>query len=73
MRNVSYMRMFIDMTKEFIGTGEVAKRLNMPRATVAYQAARGVLPTVGKMSGNNGAYLFNPKDIEALASEEAKA
>lgn len=56
---------------DLIASPEVAKLLNIDPRTVQRQAERGELPTVGKLPGRTGAFLFDRTVIEALATERA--
>lgn len=48
-------------------TNEVAAMLNMQPRTVQRQAHAGQLPTVGKLPGRTGAFLFDRDAIEQIA------
>lgn len=50
-----------------IGTREAAEILKMPRRTLAYRASKGITPSIGKVPGVSGSYLFDRETIEALA------
>lgn len=50
-----------------------AKRLGRPLRTVIRHAKTGVLPTIGKVEGPRGAYLFDRDAIEAIATERGAA
>lgn len=56
---------------QLISVSEVSRILDRPTRTVKEQAKRGVLPTVGKLPGLTGAYLFDRAAIEALAEAGA--
>lgn len=45
----------------------VAQRLNVDRTTVIRLVKAGDLVPVAKLPGRTGAFLFNPRDVEALA------
>lgn len=51
---------------------EVAERLGIARQTVAWRVARGQLTPAQKLPGRNGAYLFDPEQIEALTEKVAR-
>jgi predicted DNA-binding transcriptional regulator AlpA len=44
---------------DHITTSEVARMLQMPLATVKRYAATGKLPTVCKLAGTTGAYVYD--------------
>lgn len=50
-----------------------AKRLGRPLRTVTRHAKDGILPTIGKVDGPRGAYLFDRDAIEAIANERGAA
>ena len=54
-----------------IGAKEVAKILGIDRRQILRMVKAGKLPTLTKLDGDTGAYLFNRSDIEALANEVA--
>lgn len=58
---------------EYLTTAQVAGILDRPISTVQWQAAHGVLPVAMKLPGINGAYLFDPHAIRALAAEQVTA
>lgn len=51
---------------DIITTTEVAKLLGIDPRTVQRKAISGELPTVSKLPGETGAYLFSRTAIEAL-------
>lgn len=51
-------------------TSEVAKALGKQARTIQRQADSGLLPTIGKLPGRTGAYLFDRTEIEKLANAE---
>ena len=51
---------------DIITTTEVAKLLGIDPRTVQRKAISGGLPTVSKLPGETGAYLFSRAAIEAL-------
>ena len=53
-------------SRDIISTTEVAKILGIDPRTVQRKAISGELPTVSKLPGSTGAYLFNRADIEAF-------
>lgn len=54
----------------FITTKEVAEQLGRSKATVKRMAADGRLPYVTKVSGDTGAYLFDPAAVAEFAASE---
>lgn len=52
-----------------ITTAEVADRLGISARTVIRYAASGDLPTVGKLAGLRGPWLFDP-DVVALFARQ---
>ena len=52
-------------------TTEVAALLGKQTRTVQRQADAGLLPTIGKLPGRTGAYLFDRDAIEALTERAA--
>lgn len=66
-----YFRHMLKNQPDLIASPEVAKLLNIDPRTVQRQAERGELPTVGKLPGRTGAFLFDRTVIEALAAERA--
>lgn len=58
---------------DYMTTPEVAAALKRPVSTVQWQAANGVLPVAMKLPGKNGAYLYDPAEIKALAAREVTA
>ncbi|RZT59359.1 helix-turn-helix protein [Microcella alkaliphila] len=52
-------------------TTEVATLLGKQARTIQRQADAGILPTIGKLPGRTGAYLFDRALIEQLAKGEA--
>ena len=53
---------------DIIATTEVAKLLGIDPRTVQRKAISGELPTVSKLPGKTGPYLFNRSNILALLS-----
>jgi excisionase family DNA binding protein len=47
---------------------EVADLLGLPRRTIQRQAKAGQLPTIGKLPGSRGAYLFDRDSIVERAA-----
>lgn len=56
-----------------IGTATVARLLGLSRRTVKRQAAEGKLPTVARLDGDTGAFVFDRADILALRDERIAA
>lgn len=54
---------------DLIGAAEACEMLRVDRATITRWVVSGKLPTVHKMPGKSGAYLFNRADVEQIASE----
>jgi hypothetical protein len=52
-----------------ITSPEAGRILGKSARTVQRMADADELPTIGKLSGPNGAYLFDREAIEALAAE----
>ena len=52
-------------------TTEVAQLLGKQTRTIQRQADAGLLPTIGKLPGRTGAYLFDREQIEALTERAA--
>jgi excisionase family DNA binding protein len=59
------------MNDETITTGEVASILGLSLSTTKRRARRGELPTVGKLPGRTGSYLFSRSTIEFIAKQAA--
>ena len=59
-------------TVDLIGSAEAEVILDIDRATVTRWAASGRLKLVGRLSGTNGALLFDRAQVSAVA-EEIKA
>lgn len=55
-------------TPDVVTAAWVAERLHRPLRTVVRQARDGKLPTVGKLPGRTGAYLFDREAIEEVAA-----
>lgn len=51
-----------------IGTTQAAQRLGVDRATVTRMVADGRLAPAGKLPHRNGAFLFDPRDVDKLAA-----
>lgn len=69
--NMPYLRHMLKNQPDLIASPEVARLLRLDARTVQRQAERGELPTVGKLPGRTGAYLFDRQVIEALVLERA--
>lgn len=66
--------MMCDMSQtDHITTSEVAQMLQMPPATVKRYAATGKLPTVCKLAGATGAYVYSRAAITEWAAERSAA
>lgn len=57
---------------DIITTTEVAKLLRIDARTVQRKATTGELPTVSKLPGETGAYLFDRATILTLATPTAR-
>jgi len=55
-----------------LSSKQVAKRLRVSVRTVQRRAEDGEIPAL-KMDGETGAYLFDPRTIEALAHSDQDA
>lgn len=55
-----------------MSTRDVARALGTSVPTVNRHARNGALPFATKAPGSRGAYMFDPKVIEALAAERAR-
>ncbi len=53
--------------QKLLSTVEVATMLNVDPRTVQRRAEAGELPTVAKMPGSTGAYIFDAAVIEPMA------
>ncbi len=60
-------------TPVIVSAAWTAKRLGQPLRTVTRHAKTGVIPTIGKVQGPRGAYLFDRDVIEAIANERGAA
>lgn len=58
---------------DLIASTEAARLLNIDARTVQRKAERQEIPTVGKLPGRTGAFLFDRDVIEALAAESERA
>tara|TARA_R110000868_G_scaffold57749_2_gene178324 strand:- start:480 stop:668 length:189 start_codon:yes stop_codon:yes gene_type:complete len=58
---------------DHISTAEVAQMLQMPLATVKRYAAAGKLPTVCKLAGTTGAYVYDRAAIIEWQAERSAA
>ena len=56
------------MPLDLIGTTEAAERLGVDRSTFFRWMQLGRITPVLKLPGQTGAMLFNPDDVDALAS-----
>ena len=56
---------------DLIGAAEAAEIAGVKRSTITRWADTGRLPTVTKLPGQTGAYLFRRSDVEALSQETA--
>ncbi|KKO87258.1 hypothetical protein VH15_05880 [Corynebacterium ulcerans] len=61
------------MSNKLLTTAAVAKILGLPHSTVTWRARTGRLTPAMKLPGINGAYLFDPREIEQLASKKGPA
>ena len=59
------------MTKPsaLMGTSEAREMLGVSKDTLIRMIARGVIRTVGKLPGPNGAYLFDRAEVERHKAE----
>lgn len=53
---------------QFIGSADVCKRLGIDRGTLTRWIQLGRIKPAGKLPGANGAYLWDPVYIDALAA-----
>lgn len=58
---------------ELIGSAEACALLDVDRSTLVRLIHAGKLQPRAKMPGANGAYVFDPSAIEALAAERRAA
>ena len=49
-----------------IGSAEVCEALDIDRATLARWVTREIAHPIAKLSGKNGAYVFEPAEVERL-------
>lgn len=56
----------MSQSAHLLSTAEVAVLLGKSRATVKRMALSGNLKPALKLPGDTGAYLFDPKDVEAF-------
>jgi len=57
--------------REPIGVADAARILGYSIAHTKRLALKGDVPTIGKLPGRTGAYLFDRAAVEALAAERA--
>ena len=65
------MCLYHHMGNQLLGVSEAAKVVGVSERTIKRLAKDGVLPHAMKLKGANGAYLFAPEAVEALAAERA--
>lgn len=58
---------------EFIGSKQACEILGIDKATLTRWATAGMVTAAHKLPGRNGAYLFDRRDIEAIARQRASA
>lgn len=51
---------------QLLSATEAAARLGIPKRTLLWRAEHGHLDFAQKLPGHNGAYLFDPAEIDAL-------
>jgi predicted DNA-binding transcriptional regulator AlpA len=68
---VSYVRHMPQNRQNPITATEVATILGIDPRTVQRRAAKGTLPSTGKLPGRTGPYLFDPEVIDQLALKVA--
>lgn len=61
----------VSQRDELLTSTQAGQILGKSGRTVVRMAEKGLVPTVGKLPGDNGAYLFRRSDVEALLSERA--
>lgn len=59
-------------TIRLLGTAEVCRRLHVNKSTLTRWVASGRIAAAQKLPGKNGAYLFDPTEVQRL-EDEAKA
>ena len=59
------------MPSETINTQEAANILGWSLSTTKRRARKGDIPTVGKLPGRTGSYLFSRSTIEYIAQKQA--
>lgn len=59
--------------ESLIGSDEASKVLGVHRATFLRWVEDGVIEPVTQLPGQNGAYLFDRADVEALKATRAEA
>lgn len=70
--------MLIDMQSassppDLIGTAEACRILNIHASTLSRKVAAGLITPAHKLPADNGAFLFNREDVEALLRDETSA
>lgn len=63
------LSLMTDSPPDFIGAGESCAILKVHRTTLTRWVAAGVLKVAHKLPGENGAFLFNRADVEALRDQ----
>lgn len=56
---------------DLIGSAEAARTLKMPIASFNRRVIAGLIPTVGRLPGKTGPYLFDSKVIDQLAKDNS--
>lgn len=57
----------------FLGTADVCRTLRMNKSTLTRWVGSGRITVVQKLPGKNGAYLFDPAEVERVRAELAAA
>lgn len=75
LRFALHSAMLTDMPKQtdLIGSTEACRILLIDKATLTRWVASETLVPAHKLPGKNGAFLFDRRDIEALAAQRAEA
>ena len=68
-----HMSIVWHMTAELLTTREVARLLGIARQTVVRRVEAGRLTPAYRAPNENGMFLFNRAEIEALAAKEREA
>jgi predicted DNA-binding transcriptional regulator AlpA len=63
----------VSQSDTLISTPEVARILGWSVAKVKREAKNGGLPTITKMAGETGAYVYDRSVIEYIATDKARA